>query len=145
MKGIRQTQILLALSEYEWNCLSYVTNSFLGTKAGNVKKSACASIVVEEMGKAMTATKHKHQCQTCGTIWQHSDAVSAWFHDEGMDEAHSCPKCSQVCNDIYSGRRSAGFEMQLGLKCTPIHSGALEPFVRCTSEHADDEQLSGEG
>ena len=120
MKGTRQTQILLALSEYEWSCLRYVTNRFLRIKAGSRKKSASASIVVEEMGKAMTDTKHKHQCQRCGTIWQHSDAVSAWLDDEGMDEAHSCPKCSQVCNDIYSGRRSADFEMQLGLKCTRI-------------------------
>lgn len=120
MKGTRQTQILLALSEYEWSCLRYVTNRFLRTKAGNLKKSLYASMVVEEMGKAMTATKHKHQCQTCGTIWQHADAVSAWLHDEKMEEAHKCPKCGQVRSPVYSGRRSADFEMQLGLKCTRI-------------------------
>jgi hypothetical protein len=126
MKGTRQTQILLALSEYEWSCLRYVTNKFLRTTAGQFKKAATAVVVVELMGEAMTATKHKHQCQACGTIWQHADAISAWLHDEGMEEAHSCPKCSQVCNDIYSGRRSADFEMQLGLKCTRIKLEGLE-------------------
>jgi hypothetical protein len=113
-------QILLALSDYEWSCLRYVTNKFLRTTAGQFKKAATAAVVVELMGEAMTATKHKHQCQACGTIWQHADAISAWLHDEGVEEAHSCPKCSQVCNDVYSGRRSQQFEMQLGLKTVPI-------------------------
>ena len=113
-------QILLALSNYEWSCLRYVTHKFLRTKAGQFKKMATAVVVVKVIGEAMTATKHKHQCEACGTIWQHADAVSAWLQDEGMEEAHKCPNCDQSRHRTYSGRRSPQFEMQLGLKTVPI-------------------------
>jgi hypothetical protein len=89
-------------------------------KSGNRKKAATASVVVELMGESMTATMHKHQCQACGTIWQHADAVAAWLDDEEMEEAHKCPNCDQVRNHLYAGKKLPQFEQQLGIKTVRV-------------------------
>jgi predicted nucleic acid-binding Zn-ribbon protein len=30
---------------------------------------------------------HKHECQECGTVWEHPDTL------HGDEEAHCCPNC----------------------------------------------------
>ncbi len=46
--------------------------------------------------------RHRHQCQDCGVIWGHADAVGDALISVS-DLAHSCPGCGRRHWDRYYG------------------------------------------
>jgi ribosomal protein L37E len=51
---------------------------------------------------------HKHRCNACGTIWEHSDMCGDLSVGEAINRiSHMCPRCGQEQYWHYQGPKPA--------------------------------------
>jgi predicted RNA-binding Zn-ribbon protein involved in translation (DUF1610 family) len=51
--------------------------------------------------------RHKHQCEECGTVWEHSNMCA------GDDDAHMCPDCGESQYYHYDGDMSVNYSSKV--------------------------------